>query len=129
MRAIPFKIEHLAQYNSWLEAWEIKEIPTSDYYPSVGGFIVENCAAAFLYLTNTSLAFCEHIVVNPAISREDKTTSINLIDDALNKFAKENNVKLIVGRSFNNSFLERAKNRGWDISSKQFNMMYRKIGE
>jgi hypothetical protein len=128
MEAVPFTFNHLDQYNIWLTKWNIKILPP-DFYPIKGGFIVENHCAAFIYLTNTAIAFCESIVVNPESNDNDRKTSMDILHEALNNFAINNNVKLIIGKSFNESLLNRCQEVGWRISKKQYNMMYKTIGE
>ena len=124
MQVVPFEPKHFFQYNNWLKQWNL-ETPPPSYYPEYGGFIVENCAASFLYLTNTAIAFHENMIINPSLNKDERNTAINLVDDAIAAFAKINNVTAIMSRSNNQSLIQRAKNNGWIISEDKYNLMYK----
>ena len=133
MQVVPFEIKHLPELNSWVAQWNEKNknfvpVPAS-FYPETGGFIVEGHCAAFIYLTNTAMAFYENIIVNPNSTYEERTESIKLVDQAIAEFAAKNNVKLMIGRSANDSLLQRGIDNGWSVSNKKYNMMYKNIGD
>lgn len=128
MIAVPFTSEHLNQLNQWVTKWKGKILPPS-FYPEIGGFIVENHCAAFLYLTNTSMAFYENIIVNPDSNETERTEAINLVDSTIADFAKLNNVILMMGRSANASIIKRGIDNGWSISKDKYNLMYKNVGD
>ena len=106
----------------WWKQWEWPVLPrTALPNGGKGGFIVEKngepIVSAFLYLTNSSIAYIEWIVSNPNYRESDRKNAIELLINECEKFCKTiSGVDIILSIGRNKHLIETHKKLGWTVS-------------
>lgn len=108
-----FNPEDYGQVMGWAADMEVG-CPSLDALSDIG-FIVDDTAVGFLYLTNSSVGLLEGFMANPKSDKNDRDSAINWITLNLLDVAKVKGVKLlkcetkletVISRAFNFGFKE-----------------------
>lgn len=79
------------------------------WLPTVG-FIVPDVACAWLYVTDSDVAFMENVLSNPGASDEDRGAALDMITKEIFAAARQCGSKWLVGASNIESVISRAVN-------------------
>ncbi len=89
MRVVKATPWHITEANAWQLARGRKPAHVSMHSLfSDTGFVVEGVAAAWLYTTNSRMAFLENLVANPDVDVETRSKGIDLVVAAVIAEAK-----------------------------------------
>ena len=102
----------------WWKGWGWSDAPSKDVLPDIG-VIVNECAAGFLYLTNSKLAWANWIVSDKNYRGDDRGEAINTVIMSLEGIAKDNGVEFMYGVIDNKLLVERYKTLGYKEGSYQ----------
>lgn len=91
------------------------------------GFIVENMAAGFIYLTDTPMCFLENLVKNPAHEKKCTDKALDLVIDTLFNKATDLGIKLVVASTIFKSVEERAIKLGAKVDKDKYTHLYRSL--
>lgn len=88
--------KHLPLVRQWLvDSGTTADEGPSDLYPETG-FVVDDCAAAFLYLTNArGVAYLDNLVTDPKASPRRRRAAIKTLCESLVKKADDCGVRLV----------------------------------
>lgn len=111
MKVIPYvREEHYEQVRGWLRHWKQDLPPTA--LPR-NGFIIPGKAAAFLYLTDSSVAWIENLVAAPGLSREERSQAVDAVVMAAIDRARELGVELVMGYTRLDAVVQRVARFGF----------------
>jgi hypothetical protein len=119
-----YNIEDYGQIASWLNGWKIKP-PAADTLSDIG-YIVDDTACGFLYLTNSSVGLLEGFVSNPKSDKNDRDSAINWITLNLIDHARSEGVKVLKCETKLEEVINRANNFGFNEIG-QFKVMMREL--
>lgn len=97
-----YTIEDYALIAGWWEKRKFAVIPP-EALPSIG-FIVNNNAAGFLYVTDSTMGVMEWLVTNPDADKHERIKDLKKVIELISEAAKAMDVKLIFS-SINNETL------------------------
>ncbi len=85
--------EHYETVKGWLAQKDIRISPKSMF--SDIGFVVDNVAVGFLYLTNSGKSFIDQIAADPLVSKETRSTALDILINALSARAAEEGAQTV----------------------------------
>ena len=109
---------------AWWKQWKWAVLPrTALPNNGKGGFIVEKngepIVSAFLYLTNSSIAYIEWIVSNPSYREADRKNAIELLINQCEEFCKTiSGVDTILSIGRHKHLIETHKKLGWQVDER-----------
>lgn len=107
MKTVRFlEADHIEQVNEWCDKWQMNHMPKG-WLPTYGA-IVPGIAAAWLYVSDSDVAWIENIISNPEASDDDRREATDLIVSELERIAKGCGTKYLLGSSTNRSVIDRA---------------------
>lgn len=106
-----FKTEDYSQLTRWFKLRDVPVPPLEIL--SNHGYIVDNVAVGFLYLTNSSVAIIDGYCTNPEIDKNARDNALNWITIHLTAYAKNSGCKLLKCDSKIKEVITRAKNHGF----------------
>lgn len=103
--------------SGWWEKWGWGTVSQPPLYvlPKTG-YISNDVAAGFLYLTNSSLCWLEWVVVNPEADKISRNESIDEVIKFCIAVAKESNSSSIFSSTRPGAFVARLKDHGFKES-------------
>lgn len=107
MQTVQFSMkDHLDEVNSWCDGWKMSHFPEG-WLPTVGA-IVPGHVAAWLYFSDSDVAWIENIISNPEANKDDARAALDAVVEYLEAFAKGRGTKWVLGSSTNRSIIDRA---------------------
>jgi hypothetical protein len=91
------------------------------------GVVVEGVCALFLYLTNSSVGFCESLIVNPEASHEEINEAIPACFQELEKLAARHGVSILWATTFIPGVVERAKEQGFRVHPRSHKLITKRV--
>lgn len=91
------------------------------------GFIVDGLCAGFLYCTDSSIAWMEFIVGNPAAIKEDRTIALNNLVISLCGLAKEYGYKQVFSSIQHPNLMKIYEDNGFEKSDVNMTNFVRRI--
>lgn len=116
----PIKKEDLAQIKKWTKDRIIQDI-TNDV--SNIGYIEDGVAAGFLFTTNSSTAFIEHLIANPLVSSEIRDIALDEIVTVIANHAWELGFSNLIGVTSNQSVVRRAVKLGFIEETEKYTVV------
>lgn len=92
-----FEPRDFKEVSSWYHKRNLPHMP-EELLPTLG-FVVPGIAAAFLYRTDSKLAFLESCVANPETEKLERTLALNLLLKEITLAAKSEGIKLLIASS------------------------------
>lgn len=115
MKAIRYDNDkHRKMVDQWAAGWKMNPYPDG-YLPTVG-YIVPEVAVAYLFVTDSDVAYMEAVLSNPEASDEDRGNAIDVIADAIVAAAKECGSKWLIGASNVMPLIDRAERHGFRVA-------------
>ena len=106
-----FKTEDYIQLTRWFKH---RDMPVPPFeILSNHGYIVDDVAAGFIYLTNSSMAIIDCYVTNPESDKNTRDNALNWITIHLTAYAKNSGFKYIKCDSKIQEVINRAKKFGF----------------
>jgi hypothetical protein len=96
---------------AWTEEHEM-QAPDFELLPETG-FIVDNVACGFIYLTNSKLAILEGFVTNPKSNKDTRNDALDDITLELMQIAKKSGYKVLKCETRLNAIVKRAEKFGF----------------
>ncbi len=113
MNVIRCADEHVTDAISWMVA-RGQPAPPRDIFSSTG-YCVPGVAAWWLYLTDSTLAWTEMLVGNPAVSKERRGAGLDAVIAHVLKEARDAGTRLLVCNVDRADLEERAKRHGYEV--------------
>jgi hypothetical protein len=95
----------------WWSVWNF--VPPPQVLLPTTGFVASEAAAAFLYLSNSPVAWMEWAVVDPKATKQQRNESLNELLLHVEKAAKLVGVRMMFTSIRNAPFNARLKKQGW----------------
>lgn len=111
------------------EWWNAQKFPPppQEFLPGTG-FICNDTAAGFLYLTNSTIVWLEWVVVNPKADKAIRTASLTELINHIAKQAGFVGAKMIFTSSNFWPFIQRLQTFGFVVGDKNTTQLFRKVG-
>lgn len=100
--------------------------PPEAIFPQVG-VIIDECAAGFLYQTDSAIAWVEWIVVDPVCDKIKRRQALDLLIDELSALAKNKGFKVIFTSVEHEGLMDRLKTKGFAIGDTKVTQMFRSL--
>lgn len=109
--------------NSWWKdhGWTS---PGLDMLPPTG-FIVNNVCAAFLYKTDSPIAWMEFIISDKKADKDIKDKSLDILVDVIIEEAKKSNFKIVFTSSNHSNLISRLKKHNYVIGDENVTQLVR----
>ena len=126
----PIKVEDFIDLIKWWEHYEHVDVPSSDLLPNggLGGLVIEKegkvLIASFMYLTNSSMGYLDHLISDPDYKGKDKHQMIWDLQEACTKRLLQQGCKMIWAMTSYNGLAKMAKNQGHDVLDEKYHIMY-----
>lgn len=130
MHVVPYEKEkHLPIVNGWKIARGKPAFP--DFWLPKTGFMVfdgENAIiAAFLYVTDSGLAFLENVISDENSTREQRQKGLDLIGEATEAEAKARGIRAVQGQTSVKTVADAASRNGWRTSDFKYSILVKVI--
>lgn len=93
------------------------------WLPPTGGYVIDGVVAAFLYLTDSKVAFLENVISSPDSTKEQRREALILITQAASRDAHAAGAKYVVGLTAIKSLAETAKMAGFNVSEQKYSLL------
>ena len=110
---------------SWWSGHDWPSIPLT-FLPTTG-IIVDDCAAGFIYSTDSKICWLEFIVVDPKSDKTYRREALNTLMNEAAKIAKEMGHSAIFTSASHEGLIERYKNNGFKVTDKNMTNLMRII--
>lgn len=118
------ELDYPMLYRWWLE--HKFPPPPLEALPKVG-VIVEDCAAGFIYQTDSCIAWLEWIVVDPTCDKIKRRQALDGLVKELSQLAKEKGYKTLFSSSVHPGLIERLKQAGFMVGDNNTTQLIRNI--
>lgn len=96
---------------SWHKDWE-KQCPPKDCLSDLG-IVVDECVAGFLYSTDSKVCFFDCFISDPAVTKEERNSALDVLVASLVQAAKDLENTVIVANSVSGNIKDRALKHGF----------------
>ena len=126
----PIKVEDFTDLIKWWEHYEHVEVPESHLLPNhgLGGLVVEKegkvLIASFMYLTNSSMGYLDHLISDPDYKGKDKYQMIWDLQEACTKSLLRQGCKMIWAMTSYNGLAQMAEKQGHDVLDEKYHIIY-----
>jgi hypothetical protein len=118
--------DHMEMVNSWCDKWKMSHFPDG-WLPTVG-YIVPDVAAAWIYISDSNVAWMENVISNPDSDAAARDKSIDDIVRLLESAAKQCGTKWMLGLSDNKDVLARATDvHGFRVCPRTYNQIIKNL--
>ena len=119
---------HLPLVCKWLSGWGLEHIVDPDMYPPTG-FVVDDCAAGFIYSTNApSVAYIDNLITDSSANPRIRYSAIGRLTQALLQMADDMGIRLIMGTSNIRGVIRICEARGFKVYDKGYELIARMKG-
>lgn len=126
MRPRRFDNADVELLNGWLDGHGKPANLTENELPAVG-LIVDDVAAGFLYVTDSSVAFLENFVSNPKAPKRKVREAVDEIIKRLMIFAHEAGISRLVGLTTRKSMAKRAQAAGFQPTPGAYSLLTARV--
>jgi hypothetical protein len=106
-----FKPDDYSQLTRWFKHREMN-VPPIELLPN-HGYIMDDVAAGFIYLTNSAVAIIDCYIANPESDKNTRDKALNWITIHLIAYAKNSGCRLIKSDTKIKEVITRSKNHGF----------------
>ncbi len=107
----------------WYKGWKMQ--PLSEEYFSTYGLIADNTFAAWLYVTDSKIAFIENSISNPNSTKEQRKVAIANVYNALFDQAKKQGFQIVMGFIANDRIGKNPEQIGCQAAQDRYYMLYK----
>lgn len=97
LKVEPWNVDrHLLMFKEWhAEHGVAPDACTADLYPSTG-FVVDDCAVAFLYKTNApGVAYLDGLMTDPKVGKRRRHRAVVVLAKKLTELADEHGIRIV----------------------------------
>lgn len=98
---------HAGLLDSWFRAWGYPGLGRLDAYPDTG-FVVDDCVAGFVYLTNSSIAIYDQWVSDPAVEVSRRRRALDFLHHLLGELCLERGYPFVSTQVHHDSLIRQA---------------------
>ncbi|MDY7231327.1 hypothetical protein [Hyalangium rubrum] len=117
--------QHFEQLKSWYQGRN--EVLTLDLLPQTG-CVVPGKAAAFVYRTDSSVAWLEGIIAAPGLEKVERSLAVDAVVMGCVHEAKRLGFKMLVGYTTLEAVVKRGERLGFNLVSGGFSLMAYPLG-
>lgn len=121
------KEKDLKLINKWYGDWSMSQVPEW-FLPEIG-YVVEGVCAAFMYKTDSKVAYMENVISNPDAPHELRALAVGMLGDQIFKKAKELGFKVVLGWTKNKSVSSVSGSRNMKISKFEYAVLVKMLGD
>ena len=126
MKVEKYDIEkHCLILKDWLTARKLT-LPHEDLFSDIG-FVVNNIAIGFLFLTNSKQAYIDHLATDPKSDKEERRVALDKLFETLEKTATDKGCLMITGLASMPAVRTRL-DRGGYAHYGEFGLYYKVLG-
>lgn len=126
MIAVEATPRHVEDAIGWMVARGMPALP-ADTFASTG-FVVPGVAGCWLYLTNSSLAYLEMLVTNPAADVGDRDRAQDLVIFRCLEEAREEGCRTVIAPVARPCVLRRAERLGFIVVARELSLIAFPLG-
>lgn len=126
----PIKVEDYTILTKWWESYDGIQIPDSSILPNggLGGFVIEKkekmIAAAYIYFTNSAIAYIDFLISDPNYKSRDRYEIIAQLIVSCSDAAVKQGCKLVWAMTTYNGVIQRCRELGGDILDDKYTVIY-----
>ena len=126
----PIMVEDYTILMEWWKSYDGIEIPDSSILPTggLGGFVIEKkermIAAAYIYFTNSAIAYIDFLISDPNYKSKDRYEIIAQLIVACSNAAVKQGSKLVWAITTYNGVIQRCKELGGDVLDNNYTVIY-----
>jgi len=126
----PIKVEDYTILTKWWKSYDGIQIPDSSILPNggLGGFVIEKkekmIAAAYIYFTNSAIAYIDFLISDPNYKGRDRYEIIAQLIVSCSDAAVKQGYKLVWAMTKYNGIIQRCKELGGDILDDKYTVIY-----
>jgi hypothetical protein len=98
-------------FRSWWEGWGWTP-PPKDFLPNIG-VVVNECAAGFLYVSNSKVCWVDWIISDKNYRGEDRDEIINMVLASLEEISKDYDAKFLYSLIKHEKLMEKYESMGY----------------
>lgn len=117
--------DHLPMIQEWCKLRGMSEFPDGWLPPT--GFVFAKIAAAFLYKTDSSVAYMECVITNPDTTKTERYMALDQVTEAICEEAKAQGFRFLLGWSDNSSLIGHAKALGFSVIGPDCKVLFRRL--
>lgn len=125
MEVVRVKDSDIQEISCWRAARG--KVPFEDGWLPETGFMVPNILAAFVYKTDSKLAFFEGVIASPDTTHEERQEALGLVGDAIISWARENGFKYLQGSTAIASVARVSASRGFRVTENKYALLILEI--
>lgn len=110
---------------SWWKDHQWPSIPLS-FLPKTG-IIVDDCAAGFLYCTDSKLCWLEFVVVDKSADKQRRRDALDLLISESIEIAKESGYMVMFSSVSHAGLIQRYKNHGFDVTDQNMTNLIKRL--
>tara|TARA_R110002074_G_scaffold194553_4_gene360615 strand:+ start:356 stop:808 length:453 start_codon:yes stop_codon:yes gene_type:complete len=126
----PIRVEDYLKLIKWWEYYDHVQVPSSDLLPDggLGGFAVEKegrmIAAAYIYLTNSSMGYVDFLVSDPDYKGRDRFDLITQLIEACSEHGIKQGCRIIWAMTTYKGVVSRCEKLGHEILEDPYTVIY-----
>jgi hypothetical protein len=127
MRIDKFNIEeHKDIIDSWCDGWKMSRFP--DWWLPETGFIAENTLAAFMYKTDSGVAYIECVISNPEKPHKERNAAMRDVNTAIEDEAKRLGFRVLLGLTANYEVAKASEEEGYQVTKPKYAILKKELG-
>jgi len=112
--------EDFSMIESWCHGWNVPKVTN---VCSNLGYIVDDVAAGWLYITNSPVAFVEHLITNPKSGIKLRNKALDLVVLHIANVAKDMDFKHLIGITNLDVIRKRAEKLKFNTDTKLYQIV------
>lgn len=125
-RVVPATTHHIEVCRDWISRRGLP-MPPDDVFSSTG-FVVEGVAAVWLYITNSTMAYLDHLIGNPDVAREERSAGLDAVITKALVVAHALGRRLAVAMVDNPAVERRLVRLGLSVTGRELSYMSANLG-
>ena len=126
----PVEVKDLPTLKEWWDSYDYMETPDIQMLPDegTGGFVVEkegkSKAAAFLYFTNSDIAYVDYLVADPNYKGKDRYDMILDLIEECTRVGIGAGCRLMWAMTTFDGIVDRCRDLGFDVLPDKYTFIY-----
>ena len=126
----PVRVEDYTNLIKWWKSYDHVEVPSSDLLPNqgLGGLAIEKegkmIAAAFVYLTNSTMGYIDFLVSDPDYKGKDKFKMLMMLMEECTALALHQGCRIVWAMTNYQIMADIAEKMGHDVLEDKYNVIY-----
>jgi len=126
----PVRVEDFPTLNKWWDSYDHIEVPDSGLLPNngLGGYVVEKegkiRACAFLYFTNSDVAYVDYLVGDPNYKGRDRYSMILDLIDLCTAVGLKEGCRLMWAMTTYDGVVKRCRDLGYEVLEDKYSVIY-----